>query len=69
MPLIRNISDTALLAAVYRARESERPNALFDDPFARRLAGDRGEEIARSLVFSEQETHGRGLLALIFSIN
>ena len=40
-PLIRNISDTALLAAVYRARETERPDALFRDPFARRLADKR----------------------------
>jgi methyltransferase (TIGR00027 family) len=54
MALIRNISDTALLAAVYRARESERPEPLFRDPFARRLAGDRGEQIAKSLVFSEK---------------
>jgi methyltransferase (TIGR00027 family) len=52
--LIRNISDTALLAAVYRARENENPNALFRDPYARRLAGDRGEQIAKSLVFSEK---------------
>ncbi len=52
--LIRNISDTALLAAVYRARENENPNALFRDPFARRLAGERGEQIAKSLAFSEK---------------
>jgi len=52
--LIRNISDTALLAAVYRARENEHPNALFRDPFARRLAGERGQEIAKSLAFSEK---------------
>jgi methyltransferase (TIGR00027 family) len=52
--LIRNISDTALLAAVYRARENEHPNALFRDPFARRLAGERGREIAKSLAFSEK---------------
>ena len=52
--LIRNISDTALLAAVYRARETERPDALFRDPFARRLAGERGEEMAKSLAFSEK---------------
>jgi methyltransferase (TIGR00027 family) len=45
-PLIRNISDTALWVAVYRARESERSDALFRDPFARRLAGERGEQIA-----------------------
>ena len=52
--LIRNISDTALLAAVYRARENEQPNALFRDPFALRLAGERGQEIAKSLAFSEK---------------
>src|SRR5438034_11597607 len=40
-PLVRNISDTALLAAIYRARETERPDAVFCDPFARRLAGER----------------------------
>ena len=45
-PLIRNISDTALWVAVYRARESERKDALFRDSYARRLAGERGEQIA-----------------------
>lgn len=55
-PLIRDISDTARWAAVYRARETERPDALFRDPFARRLAGERGEQIARSLPFSEKTT-------------
>ena len=54
--LIRNISDTAMLAAVYRARETERANPLFQDPFARRLAGERGEQIAKSLVFSEKNS-------------
>ncbi|HEY6271885.1 MAG TPA: SAM-dependent methyltransferase [Terriglobales bacterium] len=53
-PLIRNISDTALWVAVYRARETERPDALFRDPYARRLAGNRGEEIARSMEFGER---------------
>ncbi|HEY2171553.1 MAG TPA: SAM-dependent methyltransferase, partial [Candidatus Angelobacter sp.] len=48
-PLIRNISDTALWVAVYRARETERPDALFKDPFARKLAGERGEQIAKSM--------------------
>lgn len=40
--LIKNISDTALWIAAYRAQESERPDAAFKDPLARRLAGDRG---------------------------
>jgi methyltransferase (TIGR00027 family) len=53
-PLLRNISDTARWVAAYRARESERPDALFKDPFARKLAGDRGEEIARSMPFAEK---------------
>jgi methyltransferase (TIGR00027 family) len=48
-PALRDISDTARWAAVYRARETERAGALFRDPFARRLAGARGEEIARTL--------------------
>ena len=46
--LIRNVSDTARLVAVDRAVESERPDALFRDPFARRLAGERGARIAES---------------------
>jgi methyltransferase (TIGR00027 family) len=55
-PLVRNVSDTALFAAIYRARETERADALFRDPFARRLAGERGEQIARSMPFSERAT-------------
>jgi methyltransferase (TIGR00027 family) len=47
-PSIRDISDTAWWTAVYRARESERSDALFRDPFARRLAGDRGRDISAS---------------------
>jgi methyltransferase (TIGR00027 family) len=45
---LRSISDTALSTAVIRARESERPDALFRDGFAARLAGERGERIAAS---------------------
>jgi methyltransferase (TIGR00027 family) len=46
---IENVSDTALWVAVYRAMETERPDAIFRDPFARRLAGERGEEIVKSI--------------------
>ena len=42
---IRNISDTAQWVAIYRAIETERPDALFKDPFARKLAGERGQQI------------------------
>ena len=52
-PLIRDVSDTARWMAVYRARESEREDAAFRDPFARALAGERGERIAASLKFGE----------------
>src|SRR6266849_6667899 len=55
-PLIRDISDTARWAAIYRARESERPDALFRDSFARRLAGTRGDQIADSIPFSNKQT-------------
>ena len=48
-PLIRNISDTALWVAVFRARETERQDALFRDTFARKLAGERGEQIAKDM--------------------
>ena len=53
---IRHISDTALWVAVYRARESERADALFRDPYARKLAGDRGMEIAAAMPFAERHS-------------
>jgi len=49
MPPIENVSDTARWIAAYRATESERPDAIFHDPFARRLAGTHGEEIVATL--------------------
>lgn len=52
---LSTISDTALWAAVYRARESERPNPVFNDPYAKRLTGRRGESIAASM--SDQRRH------------
>lgn len=47
--LIENVSDTAFWIAHYRAVESERADALFRDPLAGVLAGDRGKEIARTM--------------------
>lgn len=44
------VPDTALWVAHLRALESERPDALFRDPFARLLSGEKGEALARSLV-------------------
>jgi O-methyltransferase involved in polyketide biosynthesis len=48
MSLIKDVSDTAIWVALYRARESERPDAMFHDPLARLLTGERGEQMARS---------------------
>lgn len=48
-PLIENVSDTAFWVAHHRAVESERPDALFRDPLAARLAGERGRQIAESM--------------------
>ena len=45
-PSLRNISDTALWVAIYRAVKPNAADAVFNDPFARRLAGERGEQIA-----------------------
>jgi len=55
-PLIRNISDTARWVATFRAEESERPDAVFQDPFARKLAGERGEQIANAIEFSKKNS-------------
>jgi methyltransferase (TIGR00027 family) len=51
---IRHVSDTALWVAMYRAMESERPDALFHDPYARRLAGERGEAIVNTMPLGKQ---------------
>ncbi|MGH9709616.1 MAG: class I SAM-dependent methyltransferase [Candidatus Acidiferrales bacterium] len=48
-PAIRNVSDTARWVAFYRAMETERADAIFRDPYARKLAGARGEEIVNTL--------------------
>jgi methyltransferase (TIGR00027 family) len=48
-PILENISDTARWVAMYRALESDRPDAHFHDPYARLLAGERGEAMVRKL--------------------
>jgi methyltransferase (TIGR00027 family) len=47
--VVRNISDTARWAAVFRARETARADAVFRDPYAERLAGQMGVDIANTL--------------------
>ena len=43
---IHDVSDTAIWVAYYRAKETARPDAMFRDPLAKLLIGDRGEKIA-----------------------
>ena len=64
---IRNVSDTARWVAIYRAMESERPDALFHDPFARRLGGERGEAIAKAMGGSAEVEYNRGYPSTINS--
>jgi methyltransferase (TIGR00027 family) len=42
---ITHVSDTARWTALHRATESARPDALFSDPLAERLAGEDGRAI------------------------
>jgi len=46
---IEHVSDTARWVAFYRAMETERRDALFKDPYARRLAGPEGERIVKEM--------------------
>lgn len=46
---VEHISDTARWVAAFRAEESERPDALFHDPYARQLAGERGFALGHEL--------------------
>lgn len=46
---INDVSDTSLWVAHYRALETERPDALFRDPFAEKLVGERGRRIAERM--------------------
>jgi len=46
---IQHTAESALLTAGWRAMESSRPDALFHDPLAAGLAGERGLRIARTL--------------------
>ena len=46
---INQVSDTAFMAAAYRAIETNQPNAMFHDPLAAKLAGTRGKRIIENL--------------------
>jgi methyltransferase (TIGR00027 family) len=66
-PLIRNVSDTALWAAVFRGWENARRNAVFHDPYAQSLAGDRGAKIAREVKFGTR--HAWSWIARTYAVD
>jgi methyltransferase (TIGR00027 family) len=51
---ITHVSDTARWTALYRATESARPDALFRDPLAERLAGAQGRAIVANVPWTNR---------------
>lgn len=51
---ITHVSDTARWTALHRATETARPDALFRDPLAERLAGEQGRAIAAGVPWSDR---------------
>ena len=58
---ITHVSDTALMVAACRALESECPDGFVHDPFAARLAGERGMAMLRGLPQPEMMRFGIGV--------
>ena len=51
---ITHVSDTARWTALHRATESARPDALFSDPLAERLAGEQGRAIVAGVPWADR---------------
>ena len=51
---ITHVSDTARWTALHRATESARPDALFRDPLAERLAGAQGRAIVANVPWTNR---------------
>jgi methyltransferase (TIGR00027 family) len=51
---ITHVSDTARWTALHRATESARPDALFSDPLAERLAGEQGRAIVDNVPWTDR---------------
>lgn len=60
---IEHVSDTALMVAACRAMETAEPDGLVRDPFAERLAGERGMAIASGVPILEWLRFGVGIRA------
>ena len=63
---ITHISDTALMVAACRAMETARPDGFLRDPFAARLAGERGKAIGDALPRIEVMCFGIGVRTRFF---
>jgi methyltransferase (TIGR00027 family) len=51
---ITHVSDTARWTALHRATESARPDALFNDPLAERVAGEQGRAIVANVPWTNR---------------
>ncbi|OBJ25488.1 SAM-dependent methyltransferase [Mycobacterium sp. 1245801.1] len=51
---ITHVSDTARWTALHRATETLRPDALFSDPLAERLAGEHGRAIVAGVPWTDR---------------
>jgi methyltransferase (TIGR00027 family) len=60
---MEHVSDTALMVAACRALETAGADGLVRDPFAERLAGERGMAIARNVPLLEMMRFGVGIRA------
>lgn len=58
---IQHVSDTALMVAACRAMETAREDGLVRDPFAERLASERGMAIAKTVPILEWLCFGVGI--------
>ena len=58
---ISHVSDTALMVAACRALESESPDGFVHDPFAARLAGERGMAMFHALPHPQTMRFGIGV--------
>ncbi len=61
---IAHVTDTAFWVATYRANESARPDALFRDPLAGKLADARGRAIADQVETVARLIRGEALSGL-----
>lgn len=61
---IDGVGETALWMAAARARESRRPDRLFEDPYAEKLAGPRGPDLLRYYHTSRGADTGNPYLAI-----